>query len=82
MASAEQVLSDALALSTEDRAKVARELLRSLDDSGDEGAFDRWTDELRSRLQDVDEGRVSTLSLEEVKRRMAARRAARRAKKQ
>lgn len=79
MASAEKIIEDALELDEKDRARVAHELLRSLDDAEDAGAVEAWTDELRRRLREVEDGSVELLSLDEVKRRMAERRAKRRA---
>jgi len=81
MASAEKVLSEALALPAGDRARVAQALLRSLDEGEDQDAADAWRDELRRRLEDVDQGRVTPLGLDEVKQRMAERRAARLARR-
>lgn len=80
MASAEKILADALELDERDRARVAQELLRSLERGADDGVVDAWTDELQRRLREVEDGSVELLSLDEVKRRMAARRARRRAK--
>jgi putative addiction module component (TIGR02574 family) len=79
VSTAEKILSAALELSTRDRARVAHELLRSLDEALDEDAAEAWTEELRRRLRQVRDGEVEPLSLDEVKRRIAERRAARRA---
>jgi len=81
MASAEKILTDALALPANDRARVAQALLRSLDEGDDEDAADAWRDELQRRLDDLDGGRVTPLSLDDVKQRMADRRAARLARR-
>lgn len=78
MASAARILSDALALPIDERAKVVRELLRSLDEGEDDAAADAWTRELRGRLEDLESGRAQGLTLDEVKAMMTARRAARR----
>lgn len=82
MASAEKILADALALDEKDRARVAHELLQSLEGAEESGASGAWTDELRRRLSEIEDGTVELLSLDEVKRRMAERRARRRAKSQ
>jgi putative addiction module component (TIGR02574 family) len=79
VSTAEKILSAALELPTRDRARVAHELLRSLDEALDEDAAEAWTEELRRRLRQVRDGEVEPLSLDEVKRRIAERRAARRA---
>lgn len=78
VSSAEDILSAALELPTRERARVAHELLRSLDEAEEDGAGEAWTEELRKRLQQVKDGEVEPLNLEEVKRRFAERRAARR----
>jgi putative addiction module component (TIGR02574 family) len=81
MASAEKVLTDALALPANDRARVAQALLRSLDEGDEEDAADAWRDELQRRLDDLDAGRVTPLSVDDLKQRMADRRAARLARR-
>ena len=80
MVSSEKVLSEALALPSRERARLARDLLQSLDDTEDEGAIDAWGEELERRLDGLESGGVRGLSLEEVKKQMAERRAARRSR--
>ena len=75
MASAEKIIAEALELDEKDRARVAHELLRSLDHGEDEDAVDAWTDELRRRLQEVKDGTVELDDWDDVRRRLAARRA-------
>lgn len=82
MASAEKIIEQALELDEKDRARVAHELIRSLDGADDSGSVDAWTDELRRRIREIEDGSVELLSLDEVKQRMAERRAKRRAKNQ
>ncbi len=82
MASAEKVLEEALRLDDKDRARVAHELLQRLDRPDESGTAEAWTDELRRRLQEVQDGSVELVGLDELKRRMAERRARRRAKTQ
>lgn len=77
MASAERILADALELDEKDRARVAHELLRSLDHGDDEDAVDAWTDEIRRRLQEVKDGTVELEDWADVRARLAARRAKR-----
>jgi putative addiction module component (TIGR02574 family) len=81
MASAEKLLDQVLALPANDRARLAQALLRSLDDGEDEDAADAWREELQRRLDDLDLGRVTPLSLDELKQQMAERRAARRVRR-
>jgi len=53
-----------------------------LDGADESGTVDAWTEELRRRVREIEDGSVELLSLDEVKRRMAERRAKRRAKNQ
>jgi putative addiction module component (TIGR02574 family) len=57
MADPARVLEDALTLTTPERARLARELLRSLDDAAADDATAAWTDEIRARIDDVEAGR-------------------------
>ena len=82
MASADMIIEQALELDEKDRARVAHELLRSLDGADESGSVDAWTEELRRRVKEIEDGSVEVLSLDEVKRRMAERRAKRRAQNQ
>lgn len=77
MASAKKVLEDALALDEKDRARVAQELLHSLDTGTDEDASEAWTNELRRRLQEIRDGTVELVDWADVRARLAARRAKR-----
>ena len=74
MASADKVLAEALDLPTEARARIAHELLRSLDEEPEEprDVTEAWTGEIARRLQEVIDGSVELMSLDEVKRRTAA----------
>jgi putative addiction module component (TIGR02574 family) len=71
--STEEILEAALALSLDDRAKVARELIASLDGAADADAESAWTVEIARRMADIDAGRVQLVSREEVESRVAAR---------
>lgn len=57
-----------------------RALFRGLASREHSGSLDAWTDELRRRVEDIEKGEVELLRLDEVKRRMAERRARRRAR--
>ena len=50
------VLQDALALSTEDRADLARELIASLDAPGERDVEEAWAREVERRLREIDDG--------------------------
>jgi putative addiction module component (TIGR02574 family) len=76
----EDLLAEALRLSREERARVAAELLSSLEET-DEEVVTVWADELLRRSADVREGRVSsvpwTTAREEILTELAGRRARR-----
>ena len=72
----EKILQEALALPREDRARVADELLRSLEseDAMTEAQWEAaWTPEIERRLRDLDEGRATAISYDEFQRRVRAR---------
>jgi putative addiction module component (TIGR02574 family) len=78
--STDELLAEALRLTRVDRARVAEELLSSLEESDEEVAT-AWAAELERRSRDVAEGRVQTISwetarteiLKELERRRAPR---------
>lgn len=71
MADRARVLEDALTLPVEDRARVAHELLRSLEpDDGDVTAA--WTDEIRRRIDEVEAGTAELHDLDTVRARLEA----------
>jgi putative addiction module component (TIGR02574 family) len=61
--STDEVLVEALRLSRRDRARVAEELLSSLEEPDDQVAA-AWASELERRSRDVAEGRVQTVDWE------------------
>jgi len=61
--STDDVLVEALRLSRRDRARVAEELLSSLEEPDDQVAV-AWAGELERRSRDVAEGRVQTVDWE------------------
>lgn len=61
--STDELLSEALRLSRDQRARVAAELLSSLEESDDEVAM-AWANELSIRSRDVAEGRINTVPWE------------------
>jgi putative addiction module component (TIGR02574 family) len=75
MATADDLLSDALRLPPEERARLARELLLSLDaDEGeDTEAEAEWSRELERRAQEVISGEVELVSPDEARRQVAER---------
>jgi putative addiction module component (TIGR02574 family) len=65
----EQIRGEALRLSVEDRARLARELIESLDELGDvdQAAVDAaWAAEVERRLKELDTGKVAALNGEQV----------------
>jgi putative addiction module component (TIGR02574 family) len=78
--STDELLAEVLRLSREDRARLASELLSSLEEA-DEGVVAAWAEELLRRSADVREGRVSPVPwatvreelLTELNRRRAGR---------
>jgi putative addiction module component (TIGR02574 family) len=70
------MLSEALRLPAEERAKLALELLRSLDDEPEPGAAEAWDAEIERRGAEVDAGTADTMSLEEYQAHIRERRAA------
>ncbi len=67
------VLSSALALPAKDRARLAHELLMSLDDSADAGAAEAWVSELERRSNEVRAGEVKPEEWADVRARLADR---------
>ncbi len=61
--SADKLVAEALRLPRHERARVAEELLSSLEESSDEVAA-AWATELERRSLDVAEGRVQTVAWE------------------
>jgi putative addiction module component (TIGR02574 family) len=79
MATADELLSDALQLSSKDRARLAHKLLLSLEEQTEEpGAEAAWADELERRAEDVVSGKARTYdarqTIEEVRAQLRERR--------
>lgn len=65
------LLAEVLQLPPEDRAAIAGELIRSLEDEPeeDQAAVDTaWAEEIARRVQELDSGRAKTLSRDEALR--------------
>jgi len=67
------VLSTALALPVRERARIAHELILSLDDGSDADAADAWVVELEKRAREVRSGSVKTEDWDAVRARLATR---------
>jgi len=70
---AADLLSNALALPVRERAKMAHELLLSLDGGADADAAETWVAELEQRASEVRSGSVETEDWETVKARLTQR---------
>ena len=69
-----EVLKKALALSKQDRGLLIDRLIESLDaDPAEEGVEQAWADEIKSRVDDIESGKVEMIPGDEVRRRLAAR---------
>jgi putative addiction module component (TIGR02574 family) len=64
--STDELLAEALRLSRRERARVAEELLSSLEEPDDEVAA-AWATELERRSREVADGRVQTVGWETVR---------------
>src|SRR5438093_13729023 len=67
------VLSTVLSLPVRERAKIAHELLLSLDDGDDADAAEAWISELEQRAREIRSGTVATEDWVAVRARLAER---------
>jgi len=75
------MLTEMLRLPAEERTRLALELLRSLDDGEpDANAASAWDAEIERRGAEVDAGTAETMTLDEYRAHVRARRAARAAR--
>jgi putative addiction module component (TIGR02574 family) len=65
--SAEAVLDSALKLPSEDRARIAAELIASLDGTPEAGVEAAWDAEVERRIEQVDQGKVQLVDWNAVK---------------
>ena len=69
-----EALRDAvLALSEAERAKLARDLIASLDGPADDDVAEAWDIELCRRINEVESGKAQLLDVEDVLPRIRAR---------
>lgn len=71
------MLAEILRLPANERARLALELIRSLDGDPEAGAAAAWDAEIERRGAEVDEGTADTMTLEEYRAHIQKRRAAR-----
>jgi len=70
---ANELLRKALALPAEDRATLAGTLLDSLDTATDVSCEEAWNDEIANRIEGLASGKATTVSWEEVRRRVSTK---------
>ena len=66
---ASELLKHALTLSEKERAELASNLIHSLDPTVDADVELAWQEEIARRLEEVESGRVKTVSWEDVRRK-------------
>jgi putative addiction module component (TIGR02574 family) len=71
------MLAVILRLPAEERARLALELIRSLDTDAEPGAADAWDAEIARRGAEVDAGIAETMTIDEYRAHVRQRRAAR-----
>ena len=71
------MLAEILRLPAEERARLALELIRSLDAEVEPGAADAWDAEIARRGAEVDAGIAETMTVDEYRAHVRQRRAAR-----
>ena len=71
---ATELLKHALALTAEERAELAGSLLESLDDAADdpETVEAAWNEEIARRIEDLDSGEVTPVSLDTFHRKLSS----------
>jgi putative addiction module component (TIGR02574 family) len=75
--SAPDMLAEVLGLPAEERARLALELIRSLDADSEAGAAEAWDVEIARRGAEVDAGVAETITVDEYRTHVRQRRAAR-----
>ena len=68
-----KVISDALSLPPRSRAKLAEQLLKSVDDPRQKEIDRLWADEVEDRIDAYERGQLKTIPGEEVFRRLKPR---------
>lgn len=62
------LLNDALELPLDERAKLAAEIIESLDSQSDEDVDEAWAKEIERRIAEVDSGAVQMIPWEEARK--------------
>lgn len=71
--SSKELLEAALALPLEERARLASEIIASLDGPPDSGTQEAWALEIARRIRELEEGGVQTVSWAEAEKRIRER---------
>jgi putative addiction module component (TIGR02574 family) len=69
---ASELLKRARALPPPERAELVRALIESLDETECESVQEAWDAEIVRRIEELNSGKVKTVSLEEARRRLSA----------
>ena len=72
-AAATQILKEALELTPVDRAEMIEKLFLSFDSSGDRRVDGTWAEEIESRIDAYDQGKMTASSAEDVLARINRR---------
>jgi putative addiction module component (TIGR02574 family) len=68
-----ELAQKALTLPVDERLALVRVLIESLEEASDVDVERAWEDAISRRIHDLDSGKVSTVSWEEIRERIAAR---------
>jgi len=68
----DSVLAEALQMPDNDRARIAEQLISSLDDSVDPDVEALWQQEIQHRLQEIRDGSVQCIPWEDMRQRLTA----------
>ncbi len=69
---AKEIITEALSLSSTERARIAEELISSLEDDIDEDVEKAWQAEINRRIDEVESGSVKCIPWEEVLQKLRA----------
>jgi putative addiction module component (TIGR02574 family) len=69
---ARKLLKKAVTLPVDERAELAGSLIESLDSSMDKSVRAAWETEILVRMQELDSGRVKSIPIEQMRRRLTS----------
>lgn len=70
---ADSILGTALTLPPDDRARIAAELIASLDEGEDRDVEAAWATEIERRIAEIESGEAETVSWEEARARIRSK---------